>query len=76
MYYSLFPLSISSLKRIGDIQALLVYLLCLEFEPGMLKPFLHPRPGHVPKVPTNTVRPYCMASRLSSSFSDVGQGET
>ncbi len=37
-------LAISSLKRIGDLQALSVAPLGLEFAPGMVKAFLHPRP--------------------------------
>lgn len=30
---------------------------CLEFSPGIVKAFLHSRPGYIPKVPTNVVRP-------------------
>ncbi len=30
--------------------------LCLEFSPGMVKAFLHPGPGYVPKVPANVAR--------------------
>lgn len=44
--------AISSLKRTGNPQDLLVFPSCLEFAPGMVKAFLHPRPGYVPKVPT------------------------
>ncbi len=29
----------------------------LESAPGMVKAFLHPRPGYFPKVPTNVPRP-------------------
>ncbi len=47
---ALFLLAISSLKRIGDLQALSVALSCLEFAPGMVKAFHHPRPGYVPKL--------------------------
>ncbi len=53
---ALFLLAISSLKRIGDLQALLVATSCLEFAPGMVKAFLHPRPGYIPKVPANVAR--------------------
>ncbi len=42
---ALFLLAISSLKRIGDLQALSVAPSCLEFAPGMVKAFIHPRPG-------------------------------
>jgi len=52
-----FLLAITSLKRVGDLQALSVSPLCLEFAPGMVKAFLHPRPGYVLKVPTNVAQP-------------------
>ncbi len=52
----LFLLAISSLKRIGDLQALSVAPSCLEFAPDMVIAFLHPRPGYVPKVPANVAR--------------------
>ncbi len=55
---ALFLLAISSLKRIGDLQALSVAPSCLEFAPGMVKAFLHPRPGYVPKVPANVYNIY------------------
>jgi len=41
-YYSM------SLKSVGDLQARLVARSCLEFAPGMVKAFLHSRPGYVP----------------------------
>ncbi len=49
-------LAISSLKRIGDLQALSIAPSCLEFALGMVKAFLHPRPIYVPKVPANVAR--------------------
>ncbi len=67
---ALFLLAISSHKRIADVQALLVAPSCLEFAPGMVNAFLHPRPGYVPKVPANVVR-----SILSYSFSKCGPGK-
>ncbi len=45
-----------NLKRIGDLQALSFAPSCLEFAPGMVKAFLHPRPGYVSKVPANVTR--------------------
>jgi len=45
-------LSISSLKRVGDLQALSVSPSCLEFAPEMVKVFLYPKPRNGPKVPT------------------------
>ncbi len=49
--------AISSLKRVGDLQALSVAPSCLEFAPGMSRVFLYPRPGYVPKVPSVVPRP-------------------
>ncbi len=69
---ALFLLAISSLKRIGDLQALPVATSCLEFAPGMVKAFLHPRPGYVPKVLANG---NYAASILSSFFSECGPGK-
>ncbi len=40
---ALFLLAISSLKRIGDLQALSVAPSYLEFAPSMVKAFIHPR---------------------------------
>ncbi len=53
---ALFLLAISSLKRIGDLQTLSVAPSCLEFSPVIVKAFLHPRPGYVPKVPANVAQ--------------------
>lgn len=61
-------LAISSLKRIGDIQALSVAPSCLEFAPGMVKAFLCPRPGYVPKVPTNLVGPIALQAFCPPPF--------
>ncbi len=49
---TVFILAISSLKRVGDLQAFSVAPSCLEFAPGMSRDFLYPRPGYVPKVPS------------------------
>ena len=56
-FKTIFLLAISSLKRVGDLQALSVSPTCLEFAPGMVKAFLYPKQGYVPKVPTNIPRP-------------------
>lgn len=47
-----FLFTITSLKRVGELQALSV-ASCLEFASGKVKAILHPGPGCVPKVPTN-----------------------
>ncbi|KAI2645597.1 enzymatic polyprotein [Labeo rohita] len=43
-------LALTSLKRVGDLQALSVAPSHLEFAPGMAKAFLYPRSGYVPKA--------------------------
>ncbi|XP_077096053.1 E3 ubiquitin-protein ligase TRIM65-like [Siphateles boraxobius] len=40
-------------RGLGDLPALAVTPACLEFAPGGVKAILHPRPGYVPKVPSN-----------------------
>ncbi|XDV38776.1 hypothetical protein PO909_008118 [Leuciscus waleckii] len=70
---ALFLLAISSLKRIGDLQALSVAPSCLEFAPGMVKAFLHPRPGYIPKVPTNVVRPVVLQAFCPPPFQNADQ---
>lgn len=70
---TIFLLAISSLKRIGDIQTLSITPSCLEFALGMVKAFLHPRPGYVPKVLTNTVSPVVL--QASSSVPGIGPGK-
>ncbi len=50
---TVFLLAISSLKRVGDLQALSVAPTNLDFAPGMAKSFLYPRAGYVPKVPSD-----------------------
>ncbi len=52
-----FLLAITSLKRVGALQALAMSPTCLEFAPGGVKAILHHRPGYVPKVPSNVAGP-------------------
>ena len=52
-----FLMAITSLKRIGDMQALSISPSCLDFAPGMVKVILHPHPDYLPKVPFSTVHP-------------------
>ncbi len=49
---TVFLLAITSLKRVGDLQALSVAPTHLDFAPGMAKAFLYPRAVYVPKVPS------------------------
>ncbi len=43
-------LVLASFKRVGDLQALSVSESCTEFAPVLVKAFLRPIPGYVPKV--------------------------
>ncbi len=43
-------LALTSLKRVGDLQALSVSEMCMDFAPGLVKVTLRPRPGYIPKV--------------------------
>ncbi len=70
---ALFLLAISSLKRIGDLQALSVAPSCLEFAPGMVKEFLHPKPGYIPKVPANVARSIMLQAFCPPPFQDADQ---
>ncbi len=70
---ALFLLAISSLERIGDLQALLVAPSCLEFAPGMVKAFLHPRQAYVPKVPANVARSIMPQAFCPPPFQDADQ---
>ncbi len=70
---ALFLLAISSLKRIGDLQALSVAPSCLEFAPGMVKAFLHPKPGYIPKVPANVARSIMLQAFCPPPFQDADQ---
>ncbi len=70
---ALFLLAISSLKRIGDLQALSVEPSYLKFAPGMVKAFIHPRPGYVPKVPANVARSIMLQAFCPPPFQNVDQ---
>ncbi|KAI2668801.1 hypothetical protein H4Q32_005606 [Labeo rohita] len=54
-------IALSSLKRVGDLQALSVAPSFLDFAPGLAKTFLYPRSGYVPKVPSSAARPVVQA---------------
>ncbi len=49
-------LALSSLKRVGDLQALSISPSCMDFAPGLVKVLLRPRPDYVPKVASNPFR--------------------
>ncbi|KAI2646978.1 hypothetical protein H4Q32_031273 [Labeo rohita] len=66
-------LALSSLKRVGDLQALSVAPSHLDFAPGMAKVFLYPRPGYVPKVPSVPPRPVVLQAFCPPPFRDSDQ---
>ncbi len=47
----------TSIKRVGDLQALSVSEMCMDFAPGLVKVTLRPRPGYIPKVLSKSFRP-------------------
>ncbi len=49
-------LVLTSLKRVGDLQALSVSETCMDFTPDLVKVTLRPRPGYVPKVLSSLFR--------------------
>ncbi len=49
-------LALMSLKRVGDLQALSVSKMCMDFAPGLVKVTLRPRPGYIPKVLSTSFR--------------------
>ena len=63
-----FLLAISSLKRIGELQALSVAPSRLEFAPGMARVFLYPKPGYVPKVPSAPSQPVVLQAFCPPPF--------
>ncbi len=53
-------LALTSLKRVGDLQALSVSEMCMDFAPGLVKVTLRPRPGYIPR--------FIIEKVLSTSF--------
>ncbi len=64
-------LAISSLKRVGDLQALSV--ASIDFTPGLAKVFLYPRVGYVPKVPSSVPRPVVLQAFCPPPFREPNQ---
>ncbi len=48
--------TLTSIKRVGDLQAFSVSEECLVFGPAYSNVVLRPRPGYMPKVPTTSFR--------------------
>ncbi|KAI2664621.1 Transposon Ty3-G Gag-Pol polyprotein [Labeo rohita] len=66
-------IAITSLKRVGDLQALSVAPSFLDFAPGLAKAFLHPRSGYVPKVPSSAPRPVVLQAFCPPPFREPDQ---
>ncbi|KAL0190467.1 hypothetical protein M9458_013165, partial [Cirrhinus mrigala] len=66
-------LALTSLKRVGDLQALSVAPSHFDFAPGMTKAFLYPRAGNVPKVPTATPQPVVLQAFCPPPFWEPDQ---
>ncbi len=49
-------LALTSLKRVGDLQAFSVSETCMDFAPGLVKVTLRPRPGYISKVLSTSFR--------------------
>lgn len=65
----------TSLKRIGDLQALSVASSCLEFYLGRVKAFLLPRLGYMPTVPTNIAHSVLLQAFCPSSDGRPGEAK-
>ncbi len=66
-----FLLAISSLKRVGDLQALSVASAYLDFAPGKATEFLYPRVGYVPKVPSVAPQPIVLQAVCPPPFGEL-----
>ncbi|KAL0168330.1 hypothetical protein M9458_036552, partial [Cirrhinus mrigala] len=62
--------ALTSIKRVGDLQALSVNSSCLEFGPADSHVVLRPWPGYVPKVPTTPFRDQVVTLQALSSQED------
>ncbi|KAI2646434.1 Gag-Pro-Pol polyprotein [Labeo rohita] len=58
---------LTSVKRLGDLQALSINSSCLEFGPADSHVVLRPRPGYVPKLPTTPFRDQVVTLQAISS---------
>ncbi len=66
-------LAIYSLKRVEDLQAFSVAPSYLDFVPSLVKAFLYPRAGYVPKVPSSTPRPVVLQAFCPPPFREPDQ---
>ncbi len=70
---TVFLLEISSLKRVGDLQALSVAPTHLYFVPSMAKAFLNPQAGYSPKVPSSAPQPIVLQTFCPPPFREPDQ---
>ncbi len=70
---TVFLLEISSLRRVGDLQALSVAPTPLYFVPSMAKAFLYPRAGYSPKVPSSAPQPIVLQTFCPPPFREPDQ---
>ncbi len=70
-----FLLAITSLKRVGDLQALSVAPSYLDFAPGTGESILYPRAGYTPKVPITAPRPVVLQAFHPPPFRDSDQAK-
>jgi hypothetical protein len=70
---TVFLLAITSLRRVGDLQALSSAPSFIDFAPGKAKVFLYPRAGYVPKVPTVVPQPVVLQAFCPPPFGDPDQ---
>ncbi len=68
-----FLMAITSLKRIGDFQAVSISPSCLDFAPGLVKVILHPHPNYLPKVPLLTMNPVVLEAFCPPPFTTPEQ---
>ncbi len=68
-----FLMAITSLKRVGDLQALSISPSCLDFAPGLTKVILHPHPNYLPKVPFSTMNPVVLEALCPPPFTTPEQ---
>ncbi len=66
-------MAITSLKRIGDLQALSISPSCLDFAPGLVKVILHPHPNYLPKFPFSTMNPVVLEAFCPPPFTTPEQ---
>ncbi len=68
-------LALMSLKRVGDLQALSISEMCMDFSPGPVKVTLRPRPGYFQRFYPHNFAPRWSLFTLSILLSLLGEDE-